>query len=102
MLREPGDVSIFSKEKFDEDRVPNSIQLHKYFQSLNLKYKPYEADNPETLQSAIKDIDAREKQAIRYTERIAGYDYSKVFIVIAMILSICILIIKNLRVHENE
>lgn len=102
VLREPGDVSIFSKEKFDEDRVPNSIQLHKYFQSLNLKYKPYEADNPETLQSAIKDIDAREKQAIRYTERIAGYDYSKVFIVIAMILSICILIIKNLRVHENE
>lgn len=102
VLREPGDVSIYSKEKFEEDRVPNSIQLHKYFQSLNLKYKAYEADNPETLQSAIKDIDAREKKAIKYTESIAGYDYSKVFIVMAMLLGIAILIIKNLRVHENE
>jgi mxaC protein len=100
VLREPGDVSIFSKVEYGEGRVPNSIQLHHYFKSLNLKYNAYEADNPETLASAIEDIDAREKNRITYTETIAGYDYSKVFIVLALLFGLCILIIKNLRVQE--
>lgn len=100
MLREPGEPSIYSKEIYAEDRVPNSIVLHKYFQSLGLKYKAYEADNPETLQSAIKDIDASEKKAIKYSETIAGYDYSRIFIMLALLFGVVILIIKNLRVHE--
>ena len=65
MLREPGEPSIYSKEEYAEERVPNSIVLHKYFQALGLTYKAYEADNPETLQSAISDINAREKKAIK-------------------------------------
>jgi mxaC protein len=76
--------------------------LHKYFQALNLTYKAYEADNPETLQSAISDINAREKKAIKYTETIAGYDYSRIFIIIAFILGLLILTIKNLRIHDRE
>lgn len=102
MLREPGEPSIFSKEEYEEDRVPNSIVLHKYFQALNLTYKAYEADNPETLQSAISDINAREKKAIKYTETIAGYDYSRIFIISAFILGLLILTIKNLRIHDRE
>ncbi len=100
MLREPGEPSIFSKEEYEEARIPNSIVLHKYFESLNLTYKAYEADNPETLQSAISDINAREKKTIKYTETIAGYDYSRVFIIIALILGLLILAIKNLRIHD--
>ncbi|PKO47705.1 MAG: VWA domain-containing protein [Betaproteobacteria bacterium HGW-Betaproteobacteria-22] len=100
MLREPDEPSIFSTDEYEEERIPNSIVLHKYFQSLGLKYKAYEADNPETLQSAINDIDAREKKIIKYTETIAGYDYAKVFIIIALVLGLFLLIIKNLRVHE--
>ncbi|EUJ09725.1 VWA domain protein [Methylophilaceae bacterium 11] len=99
MLREPGEPSIFTKEEYEETRVPNSIVLHKYFQSLGLKYKAYEADNPETLQSAISDIDAREKKAIKYNETIAGYDYSRLFIIIAFVLGLFIVAIKNLRVY---
>lgn len=100
MLREPGEPSIFSKDEYAEDRTPNSIVLHKYFQSLGLKYKAYEADDPETLQSAINDIDSREKKAIKYHETIAGYDYSKVFMVSALVLVLLILVIKNVRVYE--
>lgn len=100
MLREPGEASIFSKEQYDEGRTPNSIVLHKYFQSLGLKYKAYEADNPETLQSAINDIDTREKKVIKYTETIAGFDYSNIFVISALVLVLLILGIKNLRVYE--
>ncbi|MDO9051361.1 MAG: VWA domain-containing protein [Methylotenera sp.] len=100
MLREPGEPSIFSKEVYEEDRVPNSIVLHKYFQTLGLKYNAYEAEDAESLESAIRDIDSREKKTIKYTETIAGYDYSRVFIIIALVLGLFLLIIKNLRVHE--
>lgn len=100
MLREPGEPSIFSKEVYEEERVPNSIVLHKYFQALGLTYKAYEAEDTESLQSAISDIDSREKKAIKYTETIAGYDYSRVFIIIALILGLLILVIKNLRIHD--
>jgi len=102
MLREPGEPSIFSKEVYEEDRVPNSIVLHKYFQALGLTYKAYEADNPETLQSAISDINSREKKAIKYTETIAGYDYSRVFIIISLILGLLILAVKNLTIKDRE
>ncbi|SDK73024.1 mxaC protein [Methylophilus rhizosphaerae] len=100
MLREPGEASIFSKEEYEEGRTPNSIVLHKYFQSLGLKYKAYEADDSESLQSAINDIDSREKKAIKYYETIAGYDYSRVFMIIALVLALLLLGIKNLRVYE--
>jgi mxaC protein len=100
MLREPGEPSIFSKDEYEEERTPSSIMLHKYFQSLGLKYKAYEADNPETLQSAINDIDSREKKVIKYNETIAGYDYSKVFEISALVLVLFLVGIKNLRVYE--
>lgn len=102
MLREPGEPSIFTKEVYAEDRVPNSIELHKYFNAQGLKYKAYEADNPETLQSAIADIDSREKKPIKYTEIIAGYDYGLVFIIIALVLGLLILTVKNLTIKNGE
>lgn len=100
MLREPGEPSIFTKDVYAEDRVPNSIVLHKYFQGLGLKYNAYEAEDAESLQSAIRDIDSREKKTIKYTETIAGYDYSRVFIIIALVLGLLLLAIKNLRIHD--
>jgi mxaC protein len=100
MLREPGEASIFSKNEYAEGRTPNSIVLHKYFQSLGLKYKAYEADDAESLQSAVNDIDSREKKAIKYHETISGYDYSRVFMITALVLVFSLLVIKNLRVYE--
>lgn len=100
MLREPGEPSIFSKDAFEEERTPSSIMLHKYFQSLGLKYKAYEADNPESLQSAISDIDSREKKTIKYTETIAGYDYSNAFEIAGLFFVLLLVGIKNLRVYE--
>lgn len=102
MLREPGEPSIFSKDEYAQDRMPNSIVLHQYFQSLGLTYKAYEAEDAESLQSAIRDIDSREKKTIKYTETIAGYDYSRVFIIVALVLGVLILITKNLTINDRE
>jgi len=40
------------------------------------------------------------KKTIKFTETIAGYDYARVFIIIALILGLLILAIKNLKIHD--
>lgn len=100
VLREPNDVSIFSKNEYAEDRIPNAIQLDRFFKSLKIKYMAFEADNPTALQSALREIDSKEKNMIQYEVTLAGHDYSRDLIVLALILSLLIIIIKNLRVHS--
>lgn len=100
VLREPDDISIFTKEIYTEDQVPDSIVLDQYFKSLKVKYKAFEADNPTALQSALQYIDSKEKNIIQYSVNIPGHDYSSNLIILALMLSIFILIIKNLRVHS--
>ena len=100
VLRDPDDVSIFTKEVYAEGTVPDSILLDQYFKSLKVKYKAFEADNPTTLQSALQFIDSKEKNVIQYSINIPGHDYSRGLIVFALILSLFIIIIKNLRVHS--
>ena len=102
VLREPDDISIFSGEQYPEDNAPTAIELDRFFRSLKIKYKAYEADNPTALQSAMQDIDSREKNIIQYAVTIPGHDYSRDLIVLALVLGIIILVVKNLRVHSWE
>lgn len=99
VLREPDDISIFTKNNYDEGNFPDSIALDRYFKSLKIKYKAFEADNPTALQSALQYIDSKEKNRIQYQVNIPGRDYAKDLIVLALVLSLLILIIKNLKVR---
>lgn len=98
VLHEPDEISIFTTNEYEEGKVPG-IDLDRYFKSLKVKYKAFEADNPTTLQSALQYINAKEKNDIRYTLNIPGHDYSRDLIILALLLSLGLLIIKNLRVH---
>jgi mxaC protein len=100
VLREPDDISIFTKEEYSEDATPDAITLDRYFKSLKIKYKAFEADNPTALQSALQYINSKEKNTIRYTVNIPGHDYSNNLLVLALVLSLLILVIKNLKVHS--
>lgn len=100
VLREPDDISIFTKEEYSEDATPDAITLDRYFKSLKIKYKAFEADNPTALQSALQYINSKEKNTIQYTVNISGHDYSNNLLVLALVLSLLILVIKNLKVHS--
>lgn len=100
VLREPDDISIFTKQTYSDDSVPDSIVLDKFFKSIKIKYKAFEADNPATLQSALQYIDSKEKNIIQYSVNIPGHDYSRDLIILALILSVFILIFRNLKVYS--
>lgn len=100
VLREPDGLSIFTKNEYAEGSEPPAIELDRFFKSLKIKYKAYEADNPTTLQKAIQDIDSREKKIIQYTVTVPGHDYSRDLIVLALVLALLLLIAKNVRVYS--
>ena len=101
VLREPDDISIFGKDQhYASENLPPVIELDQYFKSLNIKYKAYEADNPTTLQSALQDIDSRERNVIQYVVSVPGHDYGKDLIALALVLSAVLLIVKNLKVYS--
>lgn len=101
VLREPDGISIFDpKYRNMSGSVPIEIELHRFFSSLKTKYRAYEAEDPKTLQQAIEDIDLRERQPIRYFEKVPGYDYSRVFIALAISMLSLLLLIKYLGVKS--
>ncbi len=99
VLREPDDISIFSKREYVDDHLPEAIALDHFFKSLNIKYKAFEADNATALESALREIDAKEKNVIQYAVMIPGRDYGRDLIVISLSLGLLILLIKNIRIY---
>jgi len=89
VLRQPDGISIFNPKYADisqgeiSEEMPAEIELHHFFKSLKTKYQAYEAEDPNTLQSAIQDINLRERKPIRYMEQIPGRNYTDLLIGLA-------------------
>lgn len=78
-LRSANGVSLKVKpEEGDEDAYPE-YQLHRYFGTLGLPYKAYEADTPRAVESAMADIAHLKNQPVRYYEAAPRRDLSWVF-----------------------
>jgi len=102
VLRQPNGISIFSDNYplDDEGLEPAEIELHKFFESIPTKYKAYEAEDPKTLQLAIEDINAREKNPIRYMEQLPGRDLSTLFSGMAAFLLLVLVAIRQLGIQS--
>ena len=57
------------------DAVPEFF-LHRFFESLQVPYRAYEADNPEALRKAIADVNALENLPIRYLDTLPRSELS--------------------------
>lgn len=101
VLRQPDGISIFDPKYRGKSLIeePAEIELHHFFQTLKTKYQAYEAEDPKTLQSAIQDINLRERKPIRYLEKIPGRDYSSLFILAAIFMISVLLLIKLLGIN---
>lgn len=57
------------------DAMPERY-LHLFFNSLNIPYRAYEAENPQAMQRAINDISQLENKLLHYFEQIPKQDLS--------------------------
>jgi mxaC protein len=78
-LRTAGSPGIFDAPPPDVPDTPFSLperHLNKFFETLKIPYRAFEAENPAAIAEAIAEIDKLERNPIRYAERIPGRDLS--------------------------
>lgn len=78
-LRTEGTRGIFDAPAQGEEDTPQVLperHLNKFFESLRIPYKAYEAENPGAIEAAIQDINRLERSPIAYTETIPRKDMS--------------------------
>jgi mxaC protein len=100
VLRQPGGLSIFDKTyKPDPDKaLPAEFELNEFFGKMKTEYHAYEAEDPKSLQSAIDDINRKEKKPIKYLEKIPGKDLSNLCFILAACMIALLLGIKYIEV----
>ena len=102
VLKQEGGISIFDEDYVprDEDQLPPQIELYEYFSTFRSPFKAYEAEDPKSLETAIKDISLKEKKPIAYSERIPGKSYSLPVLLTALFLSLLLLLLKFIEVKS--
>jgi mxaC protein len=102
VLKQEGGISIFDEDYVprDEDQLPPQIELYEYFSTFRSPFKAYEAEDPKSLETAIKDISLKEKKPIAYSERIPGKSYSLPLLLAALFLSLLLLLLKFIEVKS--
>jgi mxaC protein len=75
-LRTAGSKGMFDKPGSDDD-TPQAMPeryLNLYFQTLDIPYKAFQAENPDQVEAAIHQIDELERYPITYTEHLPRRD----------------------------
>lgn len=74
----PGLMADSTAPPSEADTVPEYF-LHRFFQTMGVPYKAYEADNPEALQAAIDDVNHLENLPITYFDTIPRRELAGLF-----------------------
>ena len=100
VLRQPGGLSIFdtSYVRPENAALPAEIELNDYFKTLVTPFKAYEAEDPKSLAAAVADINQKERNPIRYFEKIPGKDFTSLCFLIAAIMVGTLLAVKYIEV----
>lgn len=99
-LRNRNSVSLYQKPENPAEETTPEYFLHRYFQSLDVPYRAYEAENPEAVKQAIADVERLENQPIHYYETLPRKDLSTYCYTIAILLLLVLLMSRMLEVRS--
>ena len=102
MLRQPGGISIFEEDVplHQDYQLPPQVELYEFFKTFNSPFQAYEAEDPKSLEQAIKDINLKERKPIIYEEKVPGEKYAPKLLLTSIILSLMLLFLKFIEVRS--
>jgi len=92
----PGLMAEASEPPSNSDTVPEYF-LHRFFQSIGIPYRAYQAENPEALKKAMDEVSRLENLPITYFDTLPRRDLSPAFYGAALA---CVLVL--LWAHSKE
>jgi mxaC protein len=100
-LRSENGVSLKQTLGEDEniDAYPE-FALHEYFQTLNVPYRVYEAENPQAVMAAVRDISKLKNKPTRYLEPVSKQDLSQYGYALAWLSSLLLLCMYGLELKR--
>ncbi len=87
-LRNKNSASLRQKPANANETTTPEYFLHQYFLSMNIPYRAFEAENPDALQNAIREIEKLENEPIIYQEKIPRQYLANLSYQLAMLLII--------------
>jgi mxaC protein len=102
VLRQPGGISIFEEDVplHQDYQLPPQVELYEFFKTFNSPFQAYEAEDPKSLEQAIKDINLKERKPIIYEEKVPGEKYAPKLLLTSIILSLMLLFLKFIEVRS--
>ncbi|MEE9320036.1 MAG: VWA domain-containing protein [Granulosicoccus sp.] len=84
----------------EADKSVDEIALHLFFKGLGIDYHVYQADDPESMAAAIKQIDEQQNLPLTYFEKVPRIDYMLRCLVAALLFCILLMVMSTLRMER--
>jgi len=85
-LRNPTSAPLTQKPNNPNESTTPEYFLNTYFESLNVPYKAFEAENPDAMEKAIREVERLENLPLPYREFLPRKDLSNGFFIGALVL----------------
>ncbi len=97
-LRNPKGGKLAQAPKNPNESTTPEYFLHQYFQTLQVPYQAYEADNPQAMRQAITAVENLENRPLIYREKLPRRDLSGYCYGIALAFLLVLLVFQSLEV----
>lgn len=99
-LRNPTSAPLTEKPSNPNESTTPEYFLNAYFESLDVPYKAFEAENPDAMEKAIKEVERLENLPLPYREFLPRKDLSNGFFMVALVLMLGLLAARLVEIRQ--
>jgi mxaC protein len=101
-LRNRNGVTLSAKPKNSNESMTPELFLHQFYQTLDVPYRAFEAENPQMLRDSITEIDQLENKPILYYEKTPRRDLANWCYAIALFLLVLLIPLRMMELRATS
>lgn len=98
-LKNPNSGNLTDRPANPNEKTTPEYFLHRFFQSMEIPYQAFQADNPKAMKQAIQNIEQLENKPISYFEQVLQIDLSGYCYGVAAVMLSLLLLVKWIEIR---